>query len=79
LGSTDVICEGYDSADDPYVLKGSCAVEYRLILTPLGEEKYRDQLGSKWWSSSKKTKSTTEHEGSDWIAATLFWLIFGGE
>jgi hypothetical protein len=36
LGSTDVICEGYDSPEDPFVLKGSCAVEYRLVLTPMG-------------------------------------------
>ncbi|RFU77429.1 duf1183 domain protein, partial [Trichoderma arundinaceum] len=26
LGSTDVICEGYSSPDDRYVLKGSCGV-----------------------------------------------------
>ncbi|CAI4217739.1 unnamed protein product [Parascedosporium putredinis] len=37
LGSTEVICEGYDSPDDPYVLKGSCGVEYRLVLTEKGE------------------------------------------
>ncbi|KAF4581892.1 DUF1183 domain protein [Ophiocordyceps camponoti-floridani] len=40
LGSIDVICEGYDSTDDPYVLKGSCAVEYRLILTEKGEKRH---------------------------------------
>ncbi|KAI4226085.1 MAG: hypothetical protein L6R36_003439 [Xanthoria steineri] len=40
LGSTDVICEGYESSNDPYVLKGSCGVEYRLMLTDIGEEKY---------------------------------------
>ncbi|CAZ82692.1 unnamed protein product [Tuber melanosporum] len=40
LGSTDVICEGYDSADDQYVLKGSCGVEYRLALTDYGYEKF---------------------------------------
>lgn len=40
LGSTDVICEGYDSPTDPYILKGSCGVEYRLLLTDQGEEKY---------------------------------------
>ncbi|KAI9646151.1 hypothetical protein NHQ30_005591 [Ciborinia camelliae] len=45
LGSTDVICEGYDSKDDEYVLKGSCAVEYRLLLTKEGEEKY----GKGYW------------------------------
>lgn len=37
LGSTDVICEGYAGPDDPYVLKGSCGVEYRLALTDKGE------------------------------------------
>ncbi|KXJ94296.1 hypothetical protein Micbo1qcDRAFT_159393, partial [Microdochium bolleyi] len=40
LGSTDVICEGYASSEDPYVLKGSCGVEYRLALTKEGEARY---------------------------------------
>ncbi|KAF8533627.1 hypothetical protein BDD12DRAFT_759940 [Trichophaea hybrida] len=40
LGSTDVLCEGYSGPDDPYVLKGSCGVEYRLALTDDGYEKY---------------------------------------
>lgn len=41
LGSTEVVCEGFDGPEDPYILKGSCGVEYRLILTELGEAKYR--------------------------------------
>ncbi|OHE93764.1 hypothetical protein CORC01_10890 [Colletotrichum orchidophilum] len=40
LGSTDVLCEGYANADDPYVLRGSCGVEYRLALTDKGERRY---------------------------------------
>lgn len=40
LGTTDVICEGYSSSDDPYVLKGSCGVEYTVALTPKGERRY---------------------------------------
>ena len=40
LGSTEVICEGYANRDDPYVLKGSCGVEYRLLLTEQGEERF---------------------------------------
>ena len=40
LGSTEVVCEGYAGPDDEYVLRGSCGVEYRLILTDAGEEKY---------------------------------------
>ncbi|PKX95863.1 DUF1183 domain protein [Aspergillus novofumigatus IBT 16806] len=40
LGATDVICEGYRNADDKWVLKGSCGVEYRLLLTERGERRF---------------------------------------
>ena len=30
FGSLDVICEGYDFPDDPYVLIGSCGLEYTI-------------------------------------------------
>src|SRR2546423_2377315 len=55
LGRTEVVCEGYSSPDDPYVLKGilllfiiqviagSCAVEYTLHLTPKGRELYHSR------------------------------------
>ncbi|EGD75726.1 hypothetical protein PTSG_07842 [Salpingoeca rosetta] len=33
LGRTDVTCEGYDYPDDPYILAGSCGVEYTLDST----------------------------------------------
>ena len=50
LGSTDVVCEGYASADDAYVLRGSCGVEYRLVLTEEGQRRFPD-LGAEegWW------------------------------
>lgn len=69
LGSTDVICEGFKSSDDPYVLKGSCGVEYRLMLTKAGEEKY----------GSKRKGSFDEYSddrGGGGIVAVLFWTIF---
>ncbi|KAI0180315.1 hypothetical protein GGR52DRAFT_238300 [Hypoxylon sp. FL1284] len=56
LGATDVACEGYASPDDPYVLRGSCAVRYRLVLTEAGERRFPelangDDTGSgSWWS-----------------------------
>lgn len=40
LGSTDVVCEGYRGPEDRWVLKGSCGVEYRLLLTEKGEERF---------------------------------------
>ncbi|KAI1128074.1 hypothetical protein F5Y10DRAFT_182562 [Nemania abortiva] len=53
LGATDVVCEGYAGPDDPYVLRGSCGVEYRLVLTDLGERKFPDIAngGSGGWFS----------------------------
>jgi hypothetical protein len=67
LGSTDVQCEGYAHRDDEYVLKGSCAVEYRLLLTDLGEEKYG---GSMWGGKGS---------GEDWpLGSVLFIFAFLG-
>ncbi|KAJ8611446.1 hypothetical protein MRB53_037965 [Persea americana] len=73
LGSTEVICEGYDSADDEYVLKGSCGVEYRLVLTELGEQKYGSRKQS-WFKSSNKSD---EPEMNSFFTA-IFWLVFLG-
>lgn len=38
FGKIEVLCEGYDYPDDPYILKGSCGVQYTLELTKEGEE-----------------------------------------
>jgi hypothetical protein len=31
LGTTNVNCEGYNYPDDPFILAGSCGVEYELL------------------------------------------------
>ncbi|RMZ92247.1 hypothetical protein DV736_g541, partial [Chaetothyriales sp. CBS 134916] len=69
LGSTDVSCEGYASSDDPYILKGSCGVEYRLLLTDKGEERYGRPDDTVWKLSSRKSED---------IANFLFWVVFLG-
>ncbi|KAL9105339.1 MAG: hypothetical protein Q9187_008727, partial [Circinaria calcarea] len=68
LGSTDVICEGYDSSSDPYVLKGSCGVEYRLMLTDVGEKKYGRGSENTWEGFKSKSRV-------DW-PAIIFFAIF---
>lgn len=68
LGATDVICEGYDSPDDNYILKGSCGVEYRLALTDYGYEKY----GSAAWTN----RFTNDNSTSTNIILVIFWSIF---
>ena len=87
LGSTDVICEGYDSPDDPYVLKGSCGVEYRLALTEAGEEKYGT---GGFWGGRGKGKQEAFDSGSkagesrsetmiNYLFTALFWVVFIGK
>lgn len=65
LGSTDVMCEGYSNSKDPFILKGSCGVEYRLLLTEKGEAKYG------------YSHSTSEHKSSA-TANFFFWALFLG-
>ncbi|KAI1501046.1 hypothetical protein F5X99DRAFT_384280 [Biscogniauxia marginata] len=68
LGSTDVVCEGYAGPDDPYVLKGSCGVEYRLVLTESGEKKFPGIANGGGWG---------DKAGSDY-GAWLFGILFVG-
>lgn len=44
LGDTNVICEGYNSSEDPHVLRGSCNVEYNLYYTLKGERHFNTQM-----------------------------------
>lgn len=39
FGKVEVSCEGYNSPDDPYILRGSCGLEYTLELTAEGRQK----------------------------------------
>ncbi|KAM9331407.1 store-operated calcium entry-associated regulatory factor [Gastrophryne carolinensis] len=39
FGRIDVSCEGFDYPDDPYVLRGSCGLEYTLELTEEGQKR----------------------------------------
>ncbi|OTA91832.1 hypothetical protein M434DRAFT_396912 [Hypoxylon sp. CO27-5] len=74
LGSTDVICEGYTGPDDPYVLKGSCGVEYRLVLTDVGERKFPELAkGSGGWGWGGGGGQSNERSDSSGI---LFFIVF---
>ncbi|KAI0399243.1 hypothetical protein F4802DRAFT_611046 [Xylaria palmicola] len=89
LGATDVVCEGYDGPDDPYVLRGSCGVEYRLVLTELGEQRFPDvaDAGNGGWFSGWGSRGAGNEplrspdreggEGSD-LGAWLFGILFVG-
>ncbi|KAK3364387.1 transmembrane protein, partial [Lasiosphaeria hispida] len=82
LGSTDVICEGYSSPDDPFVLKGSCGVEYQLMLTSEGKKQHPSVA---WYSkrlarrqqpiATPPNDNTAERDETSPSCAPLFTLI----
>ncbi|EDV22306.1 expressed hypothetical protein [Trichoplax adhaerens] len=55
LGAVQVACEGYDYPDDPYILKGSCGVEYRLEYASssgsYSNNYYRSKKGGSWFGN----------------------------
>lgn len=66
LGSTEVVCEGYESSSDAYVLKGSCGVEYTLFLTEQGEAKHGSTRDGGFGPGTRVEK----------LVGSLFWVFF---
>ncbi|KAG0276799.1 hypothetical protein BGZ96_003140 [Linnemannia gamsii] len=55
FGQLDVFCEGYAHPDDPFVLKGSCGLEFKLQYTNIrhntnsyGEDNIRNPAFNEW-------------------------------
>ncbi|KAK0040707.1 store-operated calcium entry-associated regulatory factor [Biomphalaria pfeifferi] len=46
FGHVEVTCEGYNYPNDPYILKGSCGLEYTVELTEEGRQKESYRGGS---------------------------------
>jgi len=56
FGKVEVSCEGFDYPDDPYILKGSCGLEYTIDLTQEGYEK--KQSGHSYYGNEQNSYST---------------------
>ncbi|TQS38922.1 hypothetical protein Golomagni_00563 [Golovinomyces magnicellulatus] len=71
LGSTEVICEGYSHPNDRLILKGSCGVEYRLLLTETGEIKFGSYKGFNeiQWTNPKFLFTI-------FFLTILFWILY---
>ena len=46
-----MLCEGYDYPEDPYILAGSCGLEYTLELTQQGRDKQKTGGSSSYQSN----------------------------
>uniref|UniRef100_A0A8C0IH89 Store-operated calcium entry-associated regulatory factor n=1 Tax=Bubo bubo TaxID=30461 RepID=A0A8C0IH89_BUBBB len=60
FGQIEVSCEGYDYPDDPYILRGSCSLLFRLELTEEGERKVKNSgsFGSSYYQSRKNSSDS---------------------
>ncbi|KAJ0051058.1 hypothetical protein NL108_012262, partial [Boleophthalmus pectinirostris] len=70
FGRVEVSCEGYNHPSDPYVLVGSCGLEYTLELTEEGRR--RSQGG--WGAPFPRVEMTLQ---GCWGVALLLLIAFG--
>jgi len=60
FGEIEVLCEGYDYPEDPYITKGSCGLEYTLEYTKEGHD--RQKKGHDYgYSSSQSNNYGSSH------------------
>jgi len=77
FGRVEVSCEGWSGPGDPYVLKGSCSLEYRLVQVPdklrgSDEPRFKSRM-SNWLDQAYSNPSATIFT-IIWTAALLFIL-----
>ncbi|XP_070563129.1 store-operated calcium entry-associated regulatory factor-like [Ptychodera flava] len=80
FGRIEVSCEGYDYPDDPYILKGSCGLEYTLDLTKEGhgqqnQHNYYGNSGNQGGHSYSHGKHYTKK--SSWFGDLIMWVVIG--
>ncbi|NXK61893.1 SARAF factor, partial [Sylvietta virens] len=76
FGQMEVSCEGYDYPDDPYILRGSCSLLFRLELTEDGERKVKNSgsFGSSYYQSGK---GYSDSGSAAIVVIVLLVLAFG--
>lgn len=75
FGKTVVSCEGYDSSEDQYILRGSCGLEYNLDYTELGLSKLKESGKHQSFSDYYHKLSSVDSCGLVTVAV-LFVLAF---
>lgn len=71
FGKVSVSCEGYDYPDDPYILAGSCGLEYTIDLTNGGKE----QKSNSYTGYSHTGTSTNTDEETNWVFVLIVVFV----
>lgn len=74
FGETIVNCEGYSNPDDPYILRGSCGLEYNLDYTPQG---MKNKNGASYGGYSYNYNSYPQSNQSFSWGNVFMFVIFG--
>jgi len=74
FGRISVSCEGYNSPSDPYVLKGSCGLEYELEYTRKGRNE--NSYHSDYYESNQEYESTSSGLGSFITFVVIVVIVF---
>ncbi|XP_043915634.1 store-operated calcium entry-associated regulatory factor [Protopterus annectens] len=73
FGTVSVSCEGFDYPDDPYVLRGSCGLEYTLELTEAGRKRHGSSFGNGIFGSGFSAgKGSSEFNG---VVVLVIFLV----
>ncbi|XP_040273971.1 store-operated calcium entry-associated regulatory factor isoform X2 [Bufo bufo] len=80
FGKVEVSCEGFDYPEDPYILRGSCGLEYTLELTEEGRKGSQSGYSSTGFGSGffqGKSKSWNAEHSSDGSGVIVFLFLLG--
>jgi len=75
FGQTTVSCEGYSNPNDPYILKGSCGLEYFLEYTEQGKK--NQNHGSNYFGYSNGNHYPDSSQRSFNWGNVFMFVIFG--
>lgn len=73
LGETTVSCEGYEHPNDPFVLQGSCGLEYTLHKTGASDNTHHGGYNSGYNTQGRYRNSHSG--GSAWFSYLMFGLL----
>lgn len=70
-----VSCEGYESSEDQYVLRGSCGLEYELDYTELGLKKLREPGKNFGFNSFSRYYDKLYSQGSSGVSGLVTIVV----
>ncbi|XP_068127235.1 store-operated calcium entry-associated regulatory factor [Hyperolius riggenbachi] len=75
FGRIEVSCEGFDYPDDPYVLRGSCGLEYTLELTEEGRRKSQNGYGFGGYNSGGSYSKSWDTQSPSYANGAIGFLV----